>query len=356
MVPKEDVLKLLGEYDLSKLTIATVCSHSSLQIFNGARKEGFDTLGIHIGDRPRHFDAFPLGRPDEFFKVDSYAEIADHADELLARNVVIIPHGSFVEYLGPKAFADLRLPTFGNRAVLEWESDREIEREWLEGAGLSMPAKISDPKAIDRPVLVKYHGAKGGRGFFIAKDYADFKLGIDWKKPYSIQEYILGTRYYLHYFYSPIKQDGYRLADGTLELLSMDRRDETNVDEIYKLGSQEELKKHGLLPSFVVTGNIPVVLRESLLPKVFKMGADVVEKSIELFGGIVGSFCLETIVTDKLEFKVFEISARIVAGTNPFISGSPYADMIEPGLSTGQRIAREIKLGREKGMLDRIIT
>ncbi|EQD42100.1 protein containing IMP biosynthesis enzyme PurP, partial [mine drainage metagenome] len=27
-------------------TIATLCSHSSLQIFHGARKEGFPTLGI----------------------------------------------------------------------------------------------------------------------------------------------------------------------------------------------------------------------------------------------------------------------------------------------------------------------
>ena len=51
----------------------------------------------------------------------------------------------------------------------------------------------------------------------------------------------------------------------------------------------------------------------------------------------------ETVVTDKLEFKVFEISTRIVAGSNPFISGSPYADLIYPGLSTGARIALELK-------------
>ena len=37
---------------------------------------------------------------------------------------------------------------------------------------------------------------------------------------------------------------------------------------------------------------------------------------------MIGSFCLETIVTDKLEFRVFEISARIVAGSNPFVGGS----------------------------------
>ncbi|PIS04458.1 5-formaminoimidazole-4-carboxamide-1-(beta)-D-ribofuranosyl 5'-monophosphate synthetase, partial [Candidatus Peregrinibacteria bacterium CG10_big_fil_rev_8_21_14_0_10_44_7] len=35
-------------------------------------------------------------------------------------------------------------------------------------------------------------------------------------------------------------------------------------------------------------------------------------------------FCLEAILDPKLNFYVFEISARIVAGTNPFTNGSPY--------------------------------
>ena len=34
---------------------------------------------------------------------------------------------------------------------------------------------------------------------------------------------------------------------------------------------------------------------------------------------MIGAFSLETIVTDELEFKVFEISASIVAGTNLYI-------------------------------------
>jgi 5-formaminoimidazole-4-carboxamide-1-(beta)-D-ribofuranosyl 5'-monophosphate synthetase len=46
MVQKDKILKLLEEYDRDKITIATLCSHSSMQIFNGARKEGFRTLGI----------------------------------------------------------------------------------------------------------------------------------------------------------------------------------------------------------------------------------------------------------------------------------------------------------------------
>ena len=68
------------------------------------------------------------------------------------------------------------------------------------------------------------------------------------------------------------------------------------------------------------------------------------ENSLQLFD-LVKSVGLNNVavVTDKLEFKVFEISTRIVAGSNPFISGSPYADLIYPGLSTGGRIALELK-------------
>jgi 5-formaminoimidazole-4-carboxamide-1-(beta)-D-ribofuranosyl 5'-monophosphate synthetase len=356
MVQKSKILKILDEYDKDKITVATVCSHSSLQIFNGARKEGFRTLGLAVAQNTKFYDAFPLGKPDEIIRMGSYAEMTDKADEFLARNVIVIPHGSFVEYMGHSNFEKMPVPTFGNRNVLAWESDREKMREWLESAGISMPARIEDAKQIDRPVLVKYNGAKGGRGFFIAKDYPEFKMGIDMSQPYTIQEYILGTRYYLHFFYSPIKTGGYDVDGGSLELLSMDRRDESNIDELYKLGASEELKRLGTYPTFVVTGNVPVVIRESLLPKVFEMGEAVVKRSIELFGGMIGPFCLESIVTDKLQFKVFEISSRIVAGSNPFVSGSPYSDLIEPEMSTGRRISREIKLGNENAMLDRIIS
>lgn len=351
-----DIKEMLSTYDKKNLTIATVCSHSSLQIFNGARKEGFKTLGISVGERKRIYDAFPLGKPDEFFTVDSYKDIIKYAGEIREKNAIIIPHGSFVEYLGAKNFLTLNLPTFGNRKVLLWESDRKKEKQWLKSAGLTMPRQIKDPKDINSPVIVKYHGAKGGKGFFIAKTYEEFLKRVEKDKPYFIQEFVMGTRYYLHYFYSPIQNNAYRLSKGSLQLLSMDRRDETTIDEVQRLGSIAELEELGIHPTFVVTGNIPIVMRESLLPKVFEMGEAVVEKSLELFGGIIGSFCLETVVTEDLEFKVFEISARIVAGTNPYISGSPYSELIQPDLSTGRRIAQELKYANKKNVLDKILS
>ncbi len=336
-------------------TIATLCSHSSLQIFHGARALGFPTLGISVGPPPRFYDAFPLARPDRFLSVPRAKDLPSAAEKLRAEGAIVIPHGSFVEYVGAETFAELDVPVFGNRAVLGWESDREKEREWLDSAGVPMPRRYDDQSEVDGPVIVKYYGAKGGKGFFLAKNreaLAEFKP----TGPHVIQEYVLGTRYYMHFFYSPLSDRGYRVGHGSLELLGMDRRDEANIDELYKLGAEEELLKAGIRPTFVVTGNVPVILRESLLPKAFEVAARIVERSIELFGGMVGPFCVEGIMTEGLEFKVFEVSTRIVAGTNLFISGSPYSDLIEPGLSTGKRIAQEIERGRSEHRLAEILS
>ncbi|HUI38247.1 MAG TPA: formate--phosphoribosylaminoimidazolecarboxamide ligase [Thermoplasmata archaeon] len=336
-------------------TVATLCSHSSLQIFHGARIEGFRSLGISVGAPPRFYDAFPLGRPDRFLSVPKVGDLVGCEDELNRDRALLVPHGSFVEYLGPAAFQKLHVPVFGNRAVIAWEADREKERVWLESAGVRMPERFAGPEEVDGPVIVKYYGAKGGKGFFLAKNreaLRDFQP----TGPHVIQEYVLGTRYYVHFFYSPISDRGYRVGHGSLELLGMDRRDEANIDELYKLGAQEELLKAGIRPTFVVTGNVPVVLRESLLPQVFDVGARIVERSIELFGGMVGPFCVEGIMTEDLVFKVFEISTRIVAGTNLFVSGSSYSDLVRPQLSMGRRIAQEIKDARATGRLREVIS
>ena len=336
-------------------TIATLCSHSSLQIFHGARVEGFPTLGLCVGPPPKFYDAFPLARPDQFLSVPTVKDLPGATQQLRDAGAIIVPHGSFVEYLGPEAFSAMDVPVFGNRAVLGWESDRRKERDWLESAGVRMPKLYEDPNEITGPVIVKYYGAKGGKGFFLAKNreaLADFRP----TGPYVIQEYVLGTRYYMHFFYSPIADGGYRLRHGALELLGMDRRDEANIDELYKLGAQEELIRAGIRPTFVVTGNVPVILRESLLPRAFEIAAKIIDRSVELFGGMVGPFCLEGIMTEDFDFKVFEISSRIVAGTNLFISGSPYSDLVAPGLSTGRRIAREVARARAQDRLAEILS
>ncbi|WP_048164073.1 formate--phosphoribosylaminoimidazolecarboxamide ligase [Palaeococcus pacificus] len=329
--------------------IGTYASHSALQILKGAKDEGFQTV-IFGKERvkPLYTKYFPVA--DEFL-VGEYPE-----RELLEKKVIIVPHGSFVAHLGVERVESMKVPYYGNKAVLRWESDRSLERKWLQKANLKVPQVYEDPDDIDKPVIVKFHGAKGGKGYFLAKDSRDFwrkaqKVGINSKddlKGVQIQEYILGVPVYPHYFYSKL--------NGELELMSIDRRYETNVDGIGRISAKDQLELD-FENSYVVVGNIPIVLRESLLMEVIEMGERTVKAAEEIMGGLWGPFCLETILTDEMEFIVFEISARIVAGTNPFVNGSPYTWLrYDFPMSTGRRIAREIKQAIEEDRLDDILT
>jgi 5-formaminoimidazole-4-carboxamide-1-(beta)-D-ribofuranosyl 5'-monophosphate synthetase len=353
MIDQREIQQILEGYDQEHITVATIGSHTALQILKGARDEGFKNLVICKKSAEMVYRQFGLA--DELLTVDNFKQVLkkEFQEKLIARNAVLIPHGSFVEYLSPVRIEnELFVPLFGNRKVLDWESNREKEREWLERAGLKLPREFKNPAEIDRLVMVKFPGAKGGKDYLLAHNLAEFEakhrnLELKDKEHYTIQEFVIGTRFYPHYFYSPLTD--------RLELLSMDIRYESNIDGIARLSYM--LQDSQPEPSFVVTGNLPVVIRESLLPQVLEMGQSVIETSQELFSpGLTGPFCIETICTEDLEFIAFEISARIVAGTNLYINGSPYSHLLyDVPMSTGRRIAREIKDALREDSLDTVI-
>ena len=110
MVSRDKIAKILESYDKSSITIATACSHTSLQIFHGAKQEGFKTLGISVQQNTKFYDAFPSAKPDEFLYADSYSELIDRVDELVEKNAIVVPHGSFVEYMTPRSSRHGRSP------------------------------------------------------------------------------------------------------------------------------------------------------------------------------------------------------------------------------------------------------
>jgi 5-formaminoimidazole-4-carboxamide-1-(beta)-D-ribofuranosyl 5'-monophosphate synthetase len=138
--------------------------------------------------------------------------------------------------------------------------------------------------------------------------------------------------------------------------MSNDRRYESNADAIGRIPAKEQLDIE-LATNYTVIGNIPIVLRESLLMDVIEAGERVVKTAERLMGGLWGPFCLEGVYTEELEFVVFEISARIVAGTNPFVHGSPYSWLrYDFPVSTGRRIAMELRQALEEDRLDEVLT
>jgi len=330
-------------------TIATLGSHSALQILKGAHDEGFKTLAIVNPQTERLYRSFEF--VDDVVVIPRYEDFPQNMDVLEGRNAIIVPHGSFVAYLSLDEHKKMTTPYFGNKSILDWEASRELQREWLTRAGLRLPRQFKTGAEIDRPVIVKLYGARGGKGYLFLRNSHDFEQRAAQlaRQDYILQEYIIGVPLYIHYFYSPLT--------GKLEIMSMDRRYETNVDSLGRIPSQAQ-EGMSLSPSYVVVGNSPLSLRESMLAEAYEMGENVVRISRDLCPpkGLFGAFCLETIITPEAEFFLMEISARIVAGTNLFIDGSPYSYLhySEP-MSTGRRIAREIKNALMANSLDLVL-
>ncbi len=330
--------------------IATIGSHSALQILKGAHDEGFKTIAICLKGREKPYKLFNVA--DEIITIKDYNELMKVQDKLIKKNVIFIPHASLITYLGIDAVEGFKVPYYGNKNILRHEANRNIERKWLKKSKLKVPKIFDDPKDIDRAVIVKFHGAKGGKGYFLAKNEKDFKQKIKGHKGdegYVIQEYIVGVPMFIHYFYSPLNNE--------LEVMGFDKRYESNVDSLGRVSARDQMALPKVDPSYVIVGNIPIVVRESFLPRIIDMGENVIKESKKIVkGGLWGPFCLEAIMTPEEEIFVFEISARIVAGTNPYIEGSPYTALKynEP-MSTGRRIAREIKVAIKGNKLGKIL-
>ncbi len=359
VITRDELRSILSEYNLKDLAIATLASHSALQIAKGAKDEGLRVILIVERSRLELYEEFS-NIIDEYVVVDKFGDIGKVVDVLRRENCIFVPHGSAVEYVGPEHFLSLRLPVFGNRMLMVWEGNQHLKMRLLAEAGIEIPRQYSVSEEFEDLVIVKLPGAKGGKHFFLARNSGEVRRRLEEYLKQGIirsldealiQKYIIGVPMYFHYFYSPIL--------GRVEMLGIDIRYETNIDGLRRLPyNPVEL---GIEPTFVVVGNIPVVIREKMLQKVLEYGKRFVKKSQELLPpGVIGPFCLESIVVDDNTIVVFEFSGRIVAGTNIYVGvGSPYSWLYwnEP-MYMGRRIAREIRIAAEQGIeqLFKIVT
>jgi len=338
-------------------SIATLGSHCALQVLKGAKDEGFQTVLICEENRLPLYNRFKM--IDQIIVVNKFSEIVkkENLDKLNEFDSILIPHGTLISEVGIKATEnELKVPIFGNRNILRWEAERELKEELMIKAELNPPNSISDPKDINQISIVKLPGAAGGKGYFLANDFDSFNKGLEklgkkdiLKEELYIQEYIIGVPVYFHYFYS--------ILTNEVELLGIDRRYETSIDGFGRLPSEIQ-SENNFDPSYIVVGNQPLVLRESLLEEVYRMGERFVKAAEKIVPpGMIGPFCIEGIYDQDAKFIPFEFSARIVAGTNLFVNGSPYTDLTyNKPVSMGRRISMEIKDAIEKGKIESVTT
>jgi 5-formaminoimidazole-4-carboxamide-1-(beta)-D-ribofuranosyl 5'-monophosphate synthetase len=316
------------------MKIGTLASHSALNIISGAKAEGFETELYCTPDRVQFYESF--GFKNSIIEVDSYDEIFD----LDLSDVIIIPHGSFVAYLGAEKILKSDLHIFGNKELLRWEENRRLKSQLMAEAGFNVPKEYQSIDDIVSPVIVKSDGAAGGVGYFIADEKNKVIDNLQRGKQYTYQEYIVGTKVFMTYFNS--------LAHDRLEIFGADIRYETDADANLRFNSN---------PSFVVIGNLPLVLRESTLGEYFKMGTEFVDAFRRLTNQfLAGPFCIETIIDRNQKIFSFEFSGRIVAGTNVWIPSSPYSfTLFGEEMWMGRRIAREIRELLENERLDEVV-
>jgi 5-formaminoimidazole-4-carboxamide-1-(beta)-D-ribofuranosyl 5'-monophosphate synthetase len=273
-------------------------------------------------------------------------------------NSVLIPHGTLIAQMTTKQIESIKIPVFGNKWILRWESDRKLKEQLMIESKLNVPKSISHHKKINRLTIAKRHGAAGGKGYFLTTSERDYikkrnilvKQGlIKGDSDLYLQEYVMGVLAYLQFFYSPLTDN--------LEFFGVDKRHESDIEGLGRIPAPQQMGMD-YISSFNVIGNSPMVLRESLLDEVYQMGERFVSASKRLVSpGMNGPFCIEGVYDQDGKFWSFEFSARIVAGTNIYMDGSPYSTLIhDVPMSMGRRIAKEIKTAAKSKKLEKITT
>ena len=145
------------------MKIGTLASHSALNIISGAKAEGFETELYCTPDRIPFYKSF--GMEDSIVEVPSFEAIL----EMDLSDVIIIPHGSFVAYIGSEKILKSNLRIFGNKELLRWEEDRKLKSLLMKEAGLRVPKEFEKLDDVNTPVIVKSDGAAGGEGYFIIR-------------------------------------------------------------------------------------------------------------------------------------------------------------------------------------------
>jgi len=378
---RSKVLEVLRGYDLDDLRIGMIASHSALDTADGAVEENFRTLAVcQEGREKPYVKYFRAGRDksgriingmiDEVLMLKKFSQILEqeNQDFLKEKNTLFVPNRSFTSYCGIDAVEDqFQVPLLGSRNLLRSE-ERGDKRDYywiLEKAGLPYPEPV-EAEDIKELVMVKLpHAVKTlERGFFTAASYEEYcqkadqllrqnVIDQDGIELARIERYVIGPVFNLDFFYSPISKQ--------IELIGIDWRFETSLDGHCRLPAPQQLTLNDkqINPEYTVCGHNSATLRESLLEKAFVLAEKYVEATQEYYSpGIIGPFCLQTCVDKDLNFYIYDVAPRIGGGTNVHMAvGHPYGNALwRTNMSTGRRLAREVRIALENDCLEKIVT
>ncbi|MFH1750401.1 MAG: DUF1297 domain-containing protein [Candidatus Micrarchaeota archaeon] len=381
MVSKNDIAGIISNYDLGSMTVATLGSHSALEISRGAKDEGLRNMVICQNGRDKTYSKYylvrkqkatgmDLGCVDEVAILGKFSDLIsdDVQKHLKIKNSIFVPNRSFSVYVPyPDIENKFMVPIFGNRFLLKAEERDQQKNQYdlMSAAGMRTPRRFKSHDDIDSLAIVKVSEAarKYERAFFFASSPADFDHKADElieKKIVeesaldraTIEEFVVGAQFNFNFFHSPIT--------GELELMGIDTRRQTNLDGLLRLPANEQLEvlKHVRVNNIEV-GHIASTLRESLLEKAFSAAEKLLEVcKAEYPPGIIGPFALQGAVVSehsKEEMVFFDLSFRMPG--SPGITATPYGSYLYGRkMSIGRRISIEIKEAAKSKRLAELLT
>ena len=385
MIESSDISEILNNYDRMKLRIGMTASHSALDICDGAIEEGFPTVAYCQKGREKTYSEYfktvrnqsgrvTRGMVDKAIVLDRFDEVLEPSFQQVMRdrNVVYIPNRSFTSYCGMSQIEnDFRVPMFGSRNMLRMEERTEDQDYYwiLDKAGLPYPEAIENPEDIDCLVIVKLHHAEKilERGFFTCASFSEYKekseallqQGVIDEASLAgarIERYVIGPVFNLNFFYSPLEEEMTKL-----ELLGVDWRFESSLDGHVRLPAPQQMTMpiHQQIPEMTVVGHNTATIRESLLEEAFALGEKFITASKEHYDpGIIGPFCLQTCIDKDMNYSIYDVAPRVGGGTNVHMSvGHPYGNATwRKPMSSGRRIAMELRNAVEQDRLDEVLT
>ncbi len=390
-----NIKKILEGYDLKNLTIGVLGGHSALDVCNGAKLYGFNTVAVCQEGRDKTYSKYfktrgeGKGCIDNVIMVPKFGDVVtkEVQEQLRALNTIFVHNRYFWVYCDfEKVEKEFEVPIYGSRELVKLEERDHPNNQYmlLDKAGIRIPKilraggeKLSEDELGERldrhfvrsnggPLIVKVNEATRSyeRAFFIITKAADyFALGNEKIRSGKIleedlenaviEEYVVGAHINLNFFYSPLTEE--------LEFMGTDTRRQTNLDGFLRLDAetQRELLGAGYSPSMIENGHYAVTMKESLLEKAFDLGEKFVEVlKKEVSPGMIGPFALQGAVVaeeGREEFVIFDVSMRIPG--SPGTKFTPYSGYLYgESMSYGERIAMEIADAVEHGGMEKLLT
>lgn len=361
----QEMHDILSTYDLEQVCVGVLASHSALDLADGAKEEGLPTLAVCERRREKTYSRYNR-IIDETLILDDFGYLIreDNQKKLRNKNIIFVPNRSLTAYIPvEKIENEFQIPMFGNRYMLRADEREEQEQIFID-AHIPHPYRFTSYKDIDRLCMVKAKEPKKKieRAFFTAASPNEFltkwqeRFGTDLEALEKqlqtgetwIEEYVLGAQFNFNYFYSPI--------DNRVEFLGIDRRIQTNLDGLLRLPADDQVGRK-INPEYIEIGHESATIRESRLEDVYDLGEKFVTSSKRLYSphGIIGPFALQGAVTPDLKIVIYDLSPRMPG--SPVLYNSPYSKyFFGYPVTSGRRVAMEIKKARDTNQLDKIIT